>query len=774
MVNLNTLQKIGLVALIAVSMPIMALYVIMPRLAIATGDLNIKFRDISVVAFTNSSGYPATGYDVNRTDTATLDFWLEVGLPVYDDTLHNDTHDLRYYVNDNYKVNEANLKDPNQQVVIPIINVVAKYNDKVIGAGGSHRQYILNKDHPVEYVHLYLTESRMPDGGLMYLFNSLSSGGVLDQILFGALGASSGGEEVGFDALLADLKLDIIAYIGGAPLELPLDLSAFGLSPFPVITPSQVSGLPQWMTDANNTIIYYNNSRQLDDFGRLMDQLGFADTSDPFLLLQNIMSLVGVGSDPMEILNALGFMFNQLFPPTPILYNVTTIEKYWINGNNASHDLVYSQREMEPRFLNELSAFKAVHDLGNTLNITLVNASIQNRAFVNSYLSSWAANNSKTANMSTAILLNQTSWFTRLYVLAKDKLPFSGYPFDFIYLDDVNLTHVFYNDARGESISVGVVHSLGDLFGVINSLGYGLSDFFQGLDTDVPSLISALLLHGIDENDVRLFNETYSMEAKELNTAGGWSSVSPEISGILGMNLILVSVIISFVLIFLIFAITKARVKINRADFLGRENVTRNVKEFISKVDQLGGKVSLRNAESLVIRAFRMEGKIDKPGDVEKRSKSYVENQKLLVTLQSRASRAYVAQKFKDCIGAIEKMIQIARKLEDQTLVQNYEENLAKVVRLLRRKGINVSTKVRVDEGAKPGEEVEQLSIYKKELIDLQNRASKAFAEKNFSEAKESIKQMLAIAKKIQDPVLIRNYEANLRKIIAMEKGGSV
>ena len=119
-------------------------------------------------------------------------------------------------------------------------------------------------------------------------------------------------------------------------------------------------------------------------------------------------------------------------------------------------------------------------------------------------------------------------------------------------------------------------------------------------------------------------------------------------------------------------------------------------------------------------------------------------------------------------------MIQIARKLEDMTLVQNYEENLAKVVRLLRRKGISVSTKVRVEEGAKPGEEMEQLSLYKKELVDLQNRASKAFAEKNFSEAKESIKQMLAIAKKIQDPVLIRNYEANLRKIIAMEKGGSV
>jgi len=308
-------------------------------------------------------------------------------------------------------------------------------------------------------------------------------------------------------------------------------------------------------------------------------------------------------------------------------------------------------------------------------------------------------------------------------------------------------------------------NNLALLFEYLAQEGYDLVDFFYALDTDVPTVLSKLL-----------FREgllMYGMEM-QVSSASDWTAIAPEMAGIASGDLLLVVVIGSFVVAFLLFAMMKGSVKINRSDFLGRENVARNVKDFISRVDQLGGKVSVQNAESLAIRAFRTEGKIDKPADVEKRAKTYVENQKLLVTLQSRASRAYVAQKFKDCIGAIEKMIQIARKLEDQTLVQNYEENLAKVVRLLRRKGISVSTKVRVDEGAKPGDEVEQLSIYKKELIDLQNRASKAFAEKNFSEAKESIKQMLAIAKKIQDPVLIRNYEANLRKIITMEKGGSV
>ena len=73
-------------------------------------------------------------------------------------------------------------------------------------------------------------------------------------------------------------------------------------------------------------------------------------------------------------------------------------------------------------------------------------------------------------------------------------------------------------------------------------------------------------------------------------------------------------------------------------------------------------------------------------------------------------------------------MIEIARKLEDQTLVANYEENLAKVVKLLRRKGISVKTKVRMEEKT-ADEELEQLRTYKKDLIELQNKASKAFAD---------------------------------------------
>ncbi|MEX2683375.1 MAG: hypothetical protein Q6373_017495 [Candidatus Sigynarchaeota archaeon] len=771
---ISFLQKILIVALVVVSLPIFALNVITPRLAIATGDLNIKFRDITVVSFTNSSGFPAPGYDPKIKDTATLDFWLEVGLPVRNDNLKNATHDLRYYIDDKYTVNEANLKDPNQEVIIPIINIVAKYNDKIIGRGGSHRQYVLNKHHPVEYVHLYLTESRMPDGGLMFLFNSLASSGVLDQILFSSL-MDSGGEGPGFESLLKDLKLEITTFIGGAPLSLPLDLSAFGLSPFPVITPA--STVPDWIFDKNNTIIYYNNSRQVKDFDRLMNQLGLVGSSDPFELLKSIFSLVGVGSTDQEILNALQIMFNQLFPADEFIYSVRTVGKWWCNGTNASRDAAYSQAEMEDLVRNEILNFKAVHDLFDTLSMTEVNARINNGTSLRTYLEGWASaqSPSKTTVMNSMILNNQTSWFHRLYVLAMERLPLSRLISDFVSISDATETYELFNIARGQTIVVQIKKSIVDLFGVLEALNLGLSDMFQGLQTDVPTLITALLLHSLNPNDIRLLGEPYKPEIKELNTQGTWYTVSPDIAGIQGYALLLFTIIASFLIVFGLLATTKARVKMNRADFLARETVAKNVKDFISRVEQLGGKVSVQNAESLAIRAYRTEGKIDsRPEDIEKRAKAYVENQKLLVTLQSRASRAYVAQKFKDCIGAIEKMIQIARKLEDQTLVQNYEENLAKVVRLLRRKGISVSTKVRVEEGAKPGEEVEQLSIYKKELIDLQNRASKAFAEKNFTEAKEAIKQMLAIAKKIQDPVLIRNYEANLRKIIAMEKGGSV
>lgn len=619
----NRIQKIILLGLIIAAFPLVAFYMIMPRLAIVPGVGNAQFNfiDISVANFTGEPGVP---FDLDNEETATLDFWIEVGLPLKEaasDAFERGTGpDLRYY-NADGTVNKNNLVDETMQLVVPMIKITAKYKNSILGTGGSFRQYILNAEHPVEYVHLYLTGSRMQTGGLMYMFTSMASNKVLFNVLLDALGGPTGGDDP-FQAILGDLKLELTAYLGSSPLTLPLDMSAF-MSPFPCIDVSSGGTInPSAFEMPGDPKIYYNHSVNNDTVARFMAQLGV--------------------SDPANLPNVLGPALGLDDPET-------------------------AGAKLEAMVIN--------------LNLTV----------------------------------------------------------------DPN--------------------NLALLFEYLAQEGYDLVDFFYALDTDVPTVLSKLLF--------RAGLPLYGMET-QVSSASDWTAIAPEMAGIASGDLLLVVVIGSFVVAFLLFAMMKGSVKINRSDFLGRENVARNVKDFISRVDQLGGKVSVQNAESLAIRAFRTEGKIDKPADVEKRAKTYVENQKLLVTLQSRASRAYVAQKFKDCIGAIEKMIQIARKLEDQTLVQNYEENLAKVVRLLRRKGISVSTKVRVEEGAKPGDEVEQLSIYKKELIDLQNRASKAFAEKNFSEAKESIKQMLAIAKKIQDPVLIRNYEANLRKIITMEKGGSV
>jgi len=780
MSGIQTIQKIAIVALIGVSLPILAMNVMMPRLAIATGDLNLEFADLTIVSFTSKSGYPSSGYNTSVVDNATLDFWLEIGLPVKNNGLGNDTHDLRYY-NADGSVNTANLQDPTQEVVIPIIRVTAKYNDKVLGVGGSVRQYVLNKDHPIEYVHLYLTGSRMPDGGLMYLFNALTADGVLDQLITGAI---SGGGSFDLGSLLAGLSLDITAYLGGAPILLPLDASFFGLSPFPVVESSAEAILPTEFTmNPANMIIYYNYSHKVDTMDRLMAQLGLADIETA---LPGLFMGLGIDADSLTV------MRNQLFDANPVPFNVTTVDEWWIAGNNISTNAMYRASEMEPFLSAEITAFKTDHDLFGELNMANVNANIGNTAVLRSILLAWANTTTKLNALNSEILQNQTSWYYRLHVLAKDQLPFN-FPVDAYFDISTTTAQVVVNNTfRNEILTIDYYKGLTNLFAVMNVMGYGIGDFFRALDVDIPLLITTLLFAPLDMNNMSLYYQPYAMETPEVNAQDQYNAISPDfvvmgftrdqygninygvLTTIQASGLLILSVIAGFLILFVLLSITKGVVKINRSDFLGRENVSRNVKDFISRVEQLGGKVSVQNAESLTIRAFRTEGKIDRSADVEKRAKMYVENQKLLVTLQSRASRAYVAQKFKDCISAIEKMIQIARKLEDMTLVQNYEENLAKVVRLLRRKGISVSTKVRVEESAKPGEEIEQLSIYKKELIDLQNRASKAFAEKNFSEAKESIKQMLAIAKKIQDPVLIRNYEANLRKIIAMEKGGSV
>jgi hypothetical protein len=760
----NRVQKIALLALIAIGAPVLALNVITPRLSIATGGLEMNLVDLTVCNFTSVSGYPAVGYNETITDVGTLDFWLEVGLPIKNDSNPDQGEeddskwkvggiDPRYYLAGG-AVNIANLVDPTQQVIIPQIGVTANFQGIYLGKGGSVRQYVLNAEHPVEYVHLYLTGSRMPNDGLMYMFNFLAATGVLDDVLLSALGVSE--EEVGFEALLSDLKLDLTAYLGGAPVTLPLDFAMFGLSPFPCVDIGPASISPSVFEKNGPPEIYYNYSVNNDSMSRFLGQLGLDN-------IEGIFALLGVTT--ADLTN----MLNQMFTDQPIRFDAPLSEPYWNATNNYTTGLIYSATEMKALLTTEISQFKARYDgSSNLINMTYVSDNIDNRTLIYNHLYYMATHvvPLRTTELANEITSNSTSWYRRLYYLSIDHLVLYRKAFDFCTFDtDPTPTPwVVFNTARGENVAIIYDASIANLFAIMNLDGYGLDDIFIGLGKDIPVLLTSLL-----------FRTGMPLTGQEApsTTLQDFTSIAPVMGGIEAKNVLLFTIIAAFIVLFLIFAITKGSVKINRSDFLGREAVARNVKDFISRVDQLGGKVSVQNAESLAIRAFRTDGKIDKPADVEKRAKTYVENQKLLVTLQSRASRAYVAQKFKDCIGAIEKMIQIARKLEDQTLVQNYEENLAKVVRLLRRKGISVSTKVRVEEGAKPGEEVEQLGIYKKELIDLQNRASKAFAEKNFADAKESIKQMLAIAKKIQDPVLIRNYEANLRKIIAMEKGGS-
>ncbi len=781
----QTVQKIVLLVLIGVSVPIFAMNFMLPRLAIATGGVEVWNFDLTCVSYTNASGYPSDGYNTSADDTALLDFWLEVGLPIGNDPARANQedkkwqygtggYDARYFLS-NGSVNVAHLKDPGATATIPIIRLTAEYKNKVLGTGGSVRAYTLDKNHPIEYVHLYLLCDRMTDGGLMYLFNSLTTDGVLDQIIISAL---SGGA-LSLDSVLNGLKLDITYYLGGAPIALPLDASFFmGGSPFPAVKPSAVNIQPnQFVMNPNNSIIYYDYQRQVGGMERLLKQLQLDD-------LENLLPLFATMGVAAQIDN----LKNALFDNSTIPYNCPTVDTWWINGTDIETDAMYNAAELESLLATELATYNISYG-GPTFNGTFINANLGNGSALRTYLVNWASAAGRTASMNSLILQNQNSWFYRRHVLAQERLPLN-LPFDgYFNTADTPVSMTVENSIRG-NVTFQYIQSLGNLFGVMAVLDYGLGDIFQALHMDVPQVMSKLLFGSAglsNSSNITLFGQPYAAETPELNAEGQYYDIQPEIV-VYGMTseglrelssfqistLVLLTVLASFLIVFLLLAITKGSVKINRSDFLGRENVSRNVKDFISRVEQLGGKVSVQNAESLTIRAFRTEGKIDRPADVEKRAKTYVENQKLLVTLQSRASRAYVAQKFKDCIGAIEKMIQIARKLEDMTLVQNYEENLAKVVRLLRRKGISVSTKVRVEEGAKPGEEVEQLSAYKKELIDLQNRASKAFAEKNFSDAKESIKQMLAIAKKIQDPVLIRNYEANLRKIIAMEKGGSV
>ena len=780
----NTVQKIFFIAILVAVVPIMGLYLIMPRLGIATGGLNIGFADLTVADFTSQD--PGFTNDSVQ-DNMTLDFWIEAGLPVINNDLHvevlwpNGSHhmtlDTRYYVDGG--VNVANLVDRNTEMIVPQLGLKALFRGQEVGTGGSVKAYILNAQHPVEYVHLYLTGSREPDSGLMFMFNAITQEGALDQLLLGAI-SGSGGLDLG--ALLGDLQLIITAYVGSAPLELSIDTSFFGMSPFPVLVNTKGNIAPAQASDYE--LIHYNGSRDMiSNMDRFMAQLGL---NAGFEQLLGRLGLMHYDNDTEEwvyeaikISNAV----NQIFDSNILTLNYYTLpletwEKWWIeSGRNMSNGEAYNESTMRNNLHNEVDRLKksVLPDPEDRINLAIADSFNTNETawinYINSSINAYT-NLTKLANLrtyfTTKILNNQTSWYNRLfhqsdYVDVTVSVHFNEAAINAI--TEAPVLRDIYNTVFSKNLTILLKADILNIFKIMNIEGYNIGDLFLALNMTVPQVLTNLLfsdMHATQE----ILGYTYGQETAQ-------NSVSPEISGIQSSSLLVVVVIIAFILVFVIFAITKGTVTINRREFLGREDVQRNVNNFIKQVEQLGGKVSVQNAESLVIRAFKQKGGIEKGSDVETRAKAYVENQKLLVTLQSRASRAYVAQKFKDCIAAIEKMIDIAKKLEDQTLVSNYQDNLDKVVKLLRRKGIAVKTKVRT-EGEGATDEVEQLRIYKKDLVDLQNKASRLFAEKNWPEAKNCIKEMLAIAKKIQDPVLIRNYEANLRKIIAMEKGGTV
>lgn len=776
----NTIQKVIFIAILVAVVPIMGLYLIMPRLAIATGGMNIGFADLTVANFTSEDPFFT---NPNITDNMTLDFWLEAGLAVKNNDLTTTvnrngtaiTMDTRYYTTDGY-VNLANLEDPSSEVIVPQLGLRALFRGQEVGTGGSRKIYVLNSQHPVEYVHLYLTGSREPDSGLMTMFNAITTEGGLDQLLLGALGGG-GGLDLG--ALLSDLQLIITAYIGSAPLELSISTSFFGLSSLPVI--NNAKGTIETVQATSYPIISYQWNRSIiNSMDRFMSQLGL-DTGYEQLLVR--LGLMRFENDEYvyeatTINNAVNQIFDAHITNESIYtLPLETSEKWWVEPTkNLSNGEAYNQSTMKGYLYDELAQLKIANDTEDRINLAVAGTYADNETawlnYITTTIQSYSDANARDrldADFESRILNNANSWYNKLFHVADNVEATVDVNFQeavIFGVTDKPVLRDIYNSYFGKNITVELKSDLLNIFKIMNIEGYNIGDLFLALNKTVPDVLTSLLFS--DVNATRfLLGEDYGEEAPQ-------NTVAPAISGIQSSSLVIVIVIVAFIITFVIFSITKGTVTINRREFLGREDVQRNVNNFIKQVEQLGGKVSVQNAESLIIRAFKQKGGIEKSSDVETRAKSYVENQKLLVTLQSRASRAYVAQKFKDCIAAIEKMIDIAKKLEDQTLVSNYQDNLDKVVKLLRRKGIAVKTKERLPSGEGATDEVEQLRIYKKDLVDLQNKASRLFAEKNWPEAKNCIKEMLAIAKKIQDPVLIRNYEANLRKIIAMEKGGTV
>ncbi|MFX0098545.1 MAG: hypothetical protein ACFFCS_03120 [Candidatus Hodarchaeota archaeon] len=50
-------------------------------------------------------------------------------------------------------------------------------------------------------------------------------------------------------------------------------------------------------------------------------------------------------------------------------------------------------------------------------------------------------------------------------------------------------------------------------------------------------------------------------------------------------------------------------------------------------------------------------------------------------------------------------------------------------------------------------------------LISLQDQASKAFSQQRYDDSVIILKKMLAIAKRKKDPILVKNYQENIRKV---------
>jgi len=377
-----------------------------------------------------------------------------------------------------------------------------------------------------------------------------------------------------------------------------------------------------------------------------------------------------------------------------------TVDSWWIEpSRHIQTGLAYNNvsfgapdynatNSMQDFLANALTSFANTYDLhgqfvnpGEPYNEATLDQAMSTAITNTASFSATDATNLQNAwNVFTA---NKTGWYWRMFKNST-QLDIQA-PAQFLnFIGTPQYVANFLNKRMGGNISVETTAPMTSgipilsLFELFHNNGDTIGDLFKVLGLTVPQVLTGLLfgnasitssIQAKDPFTGQYSYYSYGPEPGSYNARSGGviisgsTSYNPAFGSIYAQSILLVVVIIAFIFVFLLLAITKGTVRINRREFLGREDVQRNINAFIKQVEQLGGKVSVQNAEALVIRAFRTLGKIEKAPDVERRAKSYVENQKLLVTLQSRASRAYVAQKFKDCIAAIEKMIDIARKL---------------------------------------------------------------------------------------------------------------